>query len=218
LCLRGFKYLKPLPGKAGSGLRSAAPHHAALRSDLPFRLSGLTMRYTRSPSCFFRDQGQAELLANRAGKESPHRMLLPSGLLHDRRDRRPPAVGSAAQSCWPAWYLRVPGQVRLGRRPICFGGLDLLVLPCFARWAAGFFRRFAGRRIRRFVLHPDGLKAFLGDAQCARAVVIATPTPESSHGLGLLRPAPRSGAWPRPCRRRRRSVSARVSRARSSRL
>ena len=35
-------------------------------------------------------------------------------------------------------------------------------------------------------------------------------TPESSHGLGLLRPAPRSGAWPRPCRRRRRSVSARV--------
>src|SRR5712671_5309429 len=35
-------------------------------------------------------------------------------------------------------------------------------------------------------------------------------TPESSQGLGLLRPAPRSGAWPRPCRRRRRSVSARV--------
>src|SRR6266852_6259878 len=35
-------------------------------------------------------------------------------------------------------------------------------------------------------------------------------TPESSRGLGLLRPAPRSGAWPRPCRRRRRSVSARV--------
>src|SRR5258708_335703 len=35
-------------------------------------------------------------------------------------------------------------------------------------------------------------------------------TPESSPGLGLLRPAPRSGAWPRPCRRRRRSVSARV--------
>ena len=28
--------------------------------------------------------------------------------------------------------------------------------------------------------------------------------------FGLLRPAPRSGAWPRPCRRRRRSVSARV--------
>jgi hypothetical protein len=37
------------------------------------------------------------------------------------------------------------------------------------------FRGFAGRRIRRFVLHPDGLKTFLGDAQCARAVVIATP-------------------------------------------
>src|SRR5260370_17526882 len=36
----------------------------------------------------FRDQGQAELLANRAGKESPHRMLLPPCLLHDRRDRR----------------------------------------------------------------------------------------------------------------------------------
>src|SRR5712671_6847459 len=35
-------------------------------------------------------------------------------------------------------------------------------------------------------------------------------TPAASHGLGLLRPAPRSGAWPRPCRRRRRSVSARV--------
>src|SRR5258708_5892025 len=33
-------------------------------------------------------------------------------------------------------------------------------------------------------------------------------TPESSHGLGLLRPAPRSGAWPRPCRPRRPSVSA----------
>src|SRR5258708_22381897 len=33
-------------------------------------------------------------------------------------------------------------------------------------------------------------------------------TPKSSRGLGLLRPAPRSGAWPRPCRRRRRSVSA----------
>src|SRR5712664_3283048 len=32
-------------------------------------------------------------------------------------------------------------------------------------------------------------------------------TPESSHGLGLLRPAPRSGAWPRPCRRRRGSIS-----------
>src|SRR5258708_18835623 len=37
-------------------------------------------------------------------------------------------------------------------------------------------------------------------------------TPESSHGLGLLRPAPRSGAWPRPCRPRRRSVSARAQR------
>jgi hypothetical protein len=47
---RKVKYLKPLPGKAGSGLRSAAPHHAALRSDLPLRLSGLTMRYTRSQS------------------------------------------------------------------------------------------------------------------------------------------------------------------------
>src|SRR5262249_41479222 len=35
-----------------------------------------------------RDEGEAELLSDGAGEETPHRVLLPPGLLHDGRDRR----------------------------------------------------------------------------------------------------------------------------------
>jgi hypothetical protein len=61
--------------------------------------------------------------------------------------------------------------------PVLFRGLlgDLLVLPCFARWAAGFSVGSPAAASVGSCSTPDGLKAFLGDAQCARAVVIATP-------------------------------------------
>src|SRR5882672_792525 len=129
----------------------------------------------------FRDQGQAKLLANRAGKESPHRMLLPSGLLHDRRDRRPLRSAQQRNHVGLLGICACPGRFGLvvarfvsgaaGR----FAGLALLCPLGGRLW-------FAGRRIRRFVLHPDGLKAFLGDAQCARAVVIATPHRQRATG------------------------------------
>jgi hypothetical protein len=55
------------------------------------------------------------------------------------------------------------------------GGGHLAGLALVRPLGGRLFRWFAGHRIGRPVLHPDGLKALLGDAHGARAVVIATP-------------------------------------------
>src|SRR6266436_373792 len=126
----------------------------------------------------FRDEGQAKLLANRAGKESPHRMLLPPGLLHDRRDRRPLRSAQQRNHVGLLGICACPG--RFGLVVARFAGLALLCPLGGRLW-------FAGRRIRRFVLHPDRLKAPLRDAQGARTIlVIATPNRQRGASANLF--------------------------------
>src|ERR1700693_4629265 len=177
----GFRVVKPLPGWArldadgrSRGL-AARPALSALGADdaidaLAVQLLG--------------DQGEAQFLSDCAGEEASHRVLLPSRLLHDRRDRGP---------LRPAQQRNHVGLLGTGARSGSF------ISPALS-WAGGCGRglapshrrggRLLGRVIVRplagFGLDPDGLKALLGDAQGARTVAITSPDGEGAARLDLL--------------------------------
>src|SRR6202162_4011470 len=175
----GFRVVKPLPGWArldadgrSRGL-AARPALSALGADDAIHALAVQL---------LGDEGEAQLLSDCAGEEASHRVLLPSRLLHDRRDRGP---------LRPAQQRNHVGLLGTGARSGRF------ISPALSR--AGYLRGFApayrrggqllGRVIRPLagsVLDPDGVKALLGDAQGARTVAITSPDGEGAARLDLL--------------------------------